>query len=47
MHSDRRTARTAEGAVSAVLNRVQLDVLYAAAVETIADAAGRSAFLPG
>ena len=38
----------AEGAVDAVLGRVQLETLYQAPVELIADReAGRSAFLPG
>jgi iron complex transport system ATP-binding protein len=40
-------ARIAEGAVSAVLNRTQLESLYGAPVETVTDPAGRSAFLPG
>jgi iron complex transport system ATP-binding protein len=40
-------ARIAEGAIGAVLNRVQLEELYGAPVETITDTAGRIAFLPG
>jgi ABC-type cobalamin/Fe3+-siderophores transport system ATPase subunit len=41
-------ARIAEGAIGAVLNREQLETLYGAPVETIADiVAGRDAFLPG
>ncbi|MEA3025253.1 MAG: iron complex transport system ATP-binding protein [Alphaproteobacteria bacterium] len=39
--------RIAEGAIGAVLNRAQLEALYGAPVETITDASGRSAFLPG
>jgi len=41
-------AGNAEGAVGAVLNRAQLEALYGAPVETVADrVAGRVAFLPG
>jgi iron complex transport system ATP-binding protein len=41
-------ARLAEGAVDAVLGQVQLEALYQAPVELIADRdTGRSAFLPG
>jgi iron complex transport system ATP-binding protein len=39
--------RIAEGAIGAVLNRAQLEVLYGAPVETITDVAGKIAFLPG
>jgi len=37
----------AEGATGAVLNRAQLEALYGAPVETITDASGATAFLPG
>jgi iron complex transport system ATP-binding protein len=37
----------AEGPIGDVLNRSQLQALYGAPVETITDAAGRTAFLPG
>jgi hypothetical protein len=38
----------AEGAIGAVLSRVQLEALYGAPVEIVTDtAAGKSAFLPG
>jgi iron complex transport system ATP-binding protein len=41
-------ATIAEGAIDAVLGRVQLEALYQAPVELIADRdTGRSAFLPG
>jgi iron complex transport system ATP-binding protein len=41
-------ARIAEGAIDAVLDRAQLETLYQAPVELIADRnSGRSAFLPG
>ena len=44
----REGARIAEGAVGAVLSRVQLEALYGAPVEIVTDtAAGKSAFLPG
>jgi iron complex transport system ATP-binding protein len=39
--------RIAEGAVGSVLTRAQLEALYGAAVETVTDAAGKTAFLPG
>ena len=39
--------RLAEGAVAEVLNKTQLEALYRAPVETIVDAAGKTAFLPG
>ena len=38
--------RIAEGP-GAVLNREQLEALYGAPVETVTDAAGQTAFLPG
>lgn len=37
----------AEGPVTQVLNKAQLEQLYGAPVETIVDAAGKTAFLPG
>ena len=37
----------AEGPVTQVLNKKQLEALYRAPVETVVDAAGKSAFLPG
>ena len=37
----------AEGPVSEVLNKAQLEALYRAPVETVVDAAGNTAFLPG
>jgi iron complex transport system ATP-binding protein len=40
-------SRIAEGAINAVLTRTQLEALYGAPVETITDAAGKIAFLPG
>jgi iron complex transport system ATP-binding protein len=41
-------ATIAEGAIDAVLGRVQLEALYQAPVELIADRdTGQSAFLPG
>lgn len=43
----REGTRIAEGAIGAVLNRAQLEALYGAPVETITDAAGKIAFLPG
>jgi hypothetical protein len=44
----REGVRIAEGAIGAVLNRAQLEALYGAPVETVADpATGKSAFLPG
>ena len=44
----REGARIAEGATGTVLNRQQLEALYAAPVETITDTGkGESAFLPG
>jgi iron complex transport system ATP-binding protein len=39
--------RIAEGPVERVLNREQLEMLYRAPVETVTDAAGKLAFLPG
>lgn len=39
--------KLAEGPVASVLNRGQLEALYHAPVETVADAAGNLAFLPG
>lgn len=44
----REGTRIAEGAVAAVLTRVQLEALYGAPVETLTDTAtGAAAFLPG
>src|SRR5262249_40846937 len=40
-------SRIAEGAVAEVLNPGQLQALYGAPVETVSDASGRTAFLPG
>jgi iron complex transport system ATP-binding protein len=40
-------SRIAEGPIGAVLTRTQLEALYGAPVETITDAAGKTAFLPG
>ena len=37
----------AEGPVREVLNKAQLEALYGAPVETVVDAAGNTAFLPG
>ena len=43
-----RGCEIAEGAIGAVLSRVQLEALYGAPVEIVTDtAAGKSAFLPG
>ena len=39
--------RIGEGPVRAMLNREQLERLYNAPVETITDASGNVAFLPG
>lgn len=39
--------QVAEGPVSQVLNKTQLEALYRAPVETVVDAAGNTAFLPG
>ena len=39
--------RLADGAVGSVLTRDQLEALYHAPVETVADAHGKTAFLPG
>lgn len=39
--------KLAEGPVGAVLDKPQLEALYRAAVETITDAGGNTAFLPG
>ena len=39
--------RIGEGPVGTVLNREQLQALYGAPVETITDASGATAFLPG
>ena len=43
----RQGSRIAEGPIAQVLNRAQLEALYGAPVETVADPAGRTAFLPG
>lgn len=40
-------ARIVEGAVQSVLTKTQLEALYRAPVETLIDADGRMAFLPG
>ena len=43
----REGTQVAEGPVAQVLNKTQLEALYRAPVETVVDAAGKTAFLPG